>query len=147
MQIKIIMIYLFIPISCNSFLFFLGPHLQDMQVPRLGIESKLQLPAYIKATATQDLRHVCNLHHSSEQGRILYPLSRLEIKPTSSWILVRFVMCWDTMGTPQCYYFKKSEYQECWWWCEEIGTLMYCWWECGILHLLWKTVWWFFQKS
>ena len=26
---------------------FLGPHLQHMEVPRLGVESDLQLPAYI----------------------------------------------------------------------------------------------------
>ena len=30
---------------------FLGPHLQNMEIPRLGVESELQLPAY--ATAIQ----------------------------------------------------------------------------------------------
>ena len=29
---------------------FLGPHLQCMEVPRLGIELELQLPAYTTAT-------------------------------------------------------------------------------------------------
>ena len=33
-------------------LFFLGPHLQHMEVPRLGLELELQLPAYTTATAT-----------------------------------------------------------------------------------------------
>ena len=46
-----------------------------MEVPRLGAELELQLPAYPTATATQDLNHVCNLHHSSQQSRILNPLS------------------------------------------------------------------------
>ena len=46
-----------------------------MEVPRLGVESELQLPAYITATATPDQSLVCNLHHSSRQCRILNPLS------------------------------------------------------------------------
>ena len=52
---------------------FLGPHLQHMEVARLGVELELQLPT--TATATQDPSHVCDLHHSSQQGRILNPLS------------------------------------------------------------------------
>ena len=36
------------------FLFFLRLHLQHMEVPRLGVESELQLPAYAADTATQD---------------------------------------------------------------------------------------------
>ena len=46
-----------------------------MEVPRLGVESELQLPAYTTATATQDLRRLCDLHHSSWQCWILNPLS------------------------------------------------------------------------
>ena len=34
---------------------FLGLHPQYMEVPRLGIESELQLPAYTTATAMWDL--------------------------------------------------------------------------------------------
>ena len=37
------------------FFVFLGPHLQQMEVPRLGIESELQLLAYTTATETWDL--------------------------------------------------------------------------------------------
>ena len=48
------------------FFFFLGPHLPHMEIPRLGVESKLQLLAYNTATATQDLSHFCDLHHSSQ---------------------------------------------------------------------------------
>ena len=32
--------------------FFVGPRLWHMEVPRLGVESELQLPAYTTATAT-----------------------------------------------------------------------------------------------
>ena len=65
--------------GCFSFACFLGPHLQHMEDPRLGVESELQLPAYTTATATaterQDPSHVCNAHHSSQQHKILYLLS------------------------------------------------------------------------
>ena len=54
---------------------FLGLHPQHMEVPRLGVESELQLPAYATATATPDPSYVCNLHRSSGQCRILNPLS------------------------------------------------------------------------
>ena len=46
-----------------------------MEVPRLGVESELQLPAYTTAIATQDSSCVCDLHHSSRPRQILNPLS------------------------------------------------------------------------
>ena len=46
-----------------------------MEVPRLGVQSEIQLPTYTTATATQDPSHVCDLHHSSQQRQILNPLS------------------------------------------------------------------------
>ena len=57
---------------------FLLLHLQHGEVPRLGVQSDLQLPAYATATATatQDLSHVCNLHHSSRQCQIPNPQSK-----------------------------------------------------------------------
>ena len=45
-----------------------------MEVRKLGIESELQLLAYTTATATRDLS--CDLHYSSQQHRILDPLSK-----------------------------------------------------------------------
>ena len=67
----------------NSHLFFffsfLGPHPWHTEVPRLGVESELQLLAHgtatARATATPDPSHVCNLHHSSRQRWILNLLS------------------------------------------------------------------------
>ena len=44
-----------------------------MEVPRLGVKSELQPPAY--TTAMRDPSHVCDLHHSPQQCQILNPLS------------------------------------------------------------------------
>ena len=47
-----------------------------MEVPRLGVELELQLPAYATTTATQDASCICDLHHSSRSRRILNLLSK-----------------------------------------------------------------------
>ena len=52
------------------FFAFSGLPLRHMEVPRLGVESELQLLAYTTATATWDPSHVCDLHHSSRQHQI-----------------------------------------------------------------------------
>ena len=57
------------------FFLFLGPHLQHMEAPRLGVESELQLLAYATATAMPDLSHTCDQHHSLWQCQILNLLS------------------------------------------------------------------------
>ena len=57
------------------FLGLLGPPLWHMEIPRMGVKSELQLPAYTTAPATPDPSHACNLHHSSLQHRILNPLN------------------------------------------------------------------------
>ena len=46
-----------------------------MEVPKLGVELELQLPAYTTARAMQDPSQVCDLHHSSGQHQILSPMS------------------------------------------------------------------------
>ena len=53
-----------------------GPNLYYMEVPRLGVESELQLLAYTTAAATQDLSCICDLHHSSWQRQILNPQNK-----------------------------------------------------------------------
>ena len=73
------------------FFCLLGSYLQHMEVPRLGVESEWQLPAYTTATATPGLSCVCALHHSSWQRWILTHWARPGIEPASSWILVGFV--------------------------------------------------------
>ena len=66
---------LFVFLFCFVLFVFLGPHPGYMEVPRLGVESELQLPACTTATATRDPSRVCGLHHSSRQRWILNPLS------------------------------------------------------------------------
>ena len=62
--------------SCWVFFFvFVGLHAWHMEVPRLGVQSELMLLACATATATPDLSHFFDLHHSSQQCRILDPLS------------------------------------------------------------------------
>ena len=56
------------------FFCFLGLHLWHMEIPRLGVELELQLPAYATDTATQDPSLVCDLHYSSRQHQIPDPL-------------------------------------------------------------------------
>ena len=45
-----------------------------MEIPRLGVELVLQLPAYTIATAMPDMSLNCDLHHGSWQYWILNPL-------------------------------------------------------------------------
>ena len=66
---------LFLLLLLLLLLTFLGLQIQHMEVPRLGVELELQLPAYTMATATPDLSRICNLHLSSQQCRVLDPLS------------------------------------------------------------------------
>ena len=54
---------------------FIRLHLRHMEVPRLGVESELQLPVYTTATAILDLYLICNLHCSFWQCWILNPQS------------------------------------------------------------------------
>ena len=88
--------YLFI--ICILF-YFLGLHLWHVEVPRLGVQSELQLLAY-EATAAQDPSSICGLHYSSRQRRILNPLSKARdqtcILMDTSWIHFRCA----TTGTP-----------------------------------------------
>ena len=70
----------FFKLCCHSFFFclfaFLGLHLRHMEVPKLGVVSELQLPAYATSTAMQDTSCVCGPHLRSWQHQILNPLSK-----------------------------------------------------------------------
>ena len=80
------------------FFFFLGPNLWHMEVPRLGVQSELQLPAYTTATATQDPSRVCDLYHSSWQCRILNPLSKVKDQTCNLMVTSRIRFCCATIG-------------------------------------------------
>ena len=71
-----------------------------MEVPRLGVESELQLAAYTTATAMPDLSCVCDLCLGSRQRQILNPLSEAKDGTCNltvpSWIRFRCA----TIGTP-----------------------------------------------
>ena len=71
--------------------FFLGLHLQHMEVPRLGVELELQLLTYTTAAATTYPSHICDLHHSLWQCQILNSLNEARdqtcILMDTSWIL------------------------------------------------------------
>ena len=82
-----------------SFCFFLGLHLRHIEVPRLGVESELQLPAYTTAT-TQDPSCVCYLHHSSWHRRILNPLSKARDHTCNLLVPSRICFCCTTTETP-----------------------------------------------
>ena len=80
-----------------------------MEAPRLGgVELELQLPAYTTATATPDLNHVCDLHHSSREHWILNPLNeardRTHVLMDTSRILNR--MSYNVNVGPFCTYFQ-----------------------------------------
>ena len=67
--------------------------MQHVEVPRLGVESELQLLAYLAYVTAAELSNpsrVCNLHHSSWQCWILDPLSEARdgtcILMDTSWI-------------------------------------------------------------
>ena len=73
--------------------------LLHMEVPRLGVESEMQLPDYATATATWDLSCVCDVQCSSWQCGILKPLSGARdltrILMDTSWVYYH----WAMMGT------------------------------------------------
>ena len=88
----------------------LGPPPQHTEVPRVGVESELQLPAYtpqpkqlgiraMSATYTMAHGHTRSLTHWAKPG----------IKPASSWILVRFINHWATKKTPDFPSFKRIQ--------------------------------------
>ena len=69
---------------------FLGPHLWHIEIPRLGGESELLLLAYTTVTAMADPSRLCDLHHSSRQGRFLNPPSEARDQ-TRILMVIRFV--------------------------------------------------------
>ena len=82
-------------LSFSFFFFFfdfLGPRPQHLEVPRLGGKLELQLLAYATATATPDLSHVCDLHHSSWQRWILNVLSKARDQTWNLCFLVGFIL-------------------------------------------------------
>ena len=72
-----------------------------MEVPRLGVESELQLLAYARAIATLDPSHFCDLHHSSRQRQILNPLNKARDRTRNLMIPSRTRFHCAMSGTPK----------------------------------------------
>ena len=81
-------------------LFFLGLHPWHMEVPRLGVQSELQLPAYTIATATWEPSRIRDLYHRSWQCWILNPLSEARDQTLNLMVTSRICFCCATTGTP-----------------------------------------------
>ena len=79
---------------------FLGLNTPHMEVPRLGVELELQLPAYATATATSEPSCIFDLHHSSGQYQILNPLSKVRDGTCNLMIPSQIHFCCTMTGTP-----------------------------------------------
>ena len=74
-----------------------------MEVPRLGVNSELQLPPYASATATWDLSPSATYTTAHGNAGSLTLWARPGIKPASSWTLVGFVTAeppWEFHSSP-----------------------------------------------
>ena len=60
--------FLFVCLFVLSFV-FLGLHPRHLEAPMPRVYSELLLPAYARATTMPDPSRICDLHHSSQQGR------------------------------------------------------------------------------
>ena len=90
----------------SFFFFFLGLHQRHVEVLRLGVQSEPQLLAYATATAMPDLSHVCDLHHSSWQCWISYPLSEARDQTCILMDASQICFCWAMTGTPFSMFLK-----------------------------------------
>ena len=83
-----------------------------MEVPRLGVESKLQLPVTITATATamSHPSYVCSLHHSSWQRQILNPPIEARVRTLNLMVTSQIHFLCATPATPEYFLplFQKS---------------------------------------
>ena len=57
-------------LAFKIFFFFLGLYPWHMEIPKLGVESELQLLAYATARAMLDLNHICSQHHTLWQCQL-----------------------------------------------------------------------------
>ena len=85
---------------------FLGPHPRQMEVPRLGVKSELQLSANTTATATPDPSHICNLYHSSGQCQIFNPMSKARNQTCNLMDTSQVSFCLVMTGNPKLLYLK-----------------------------------------
>ena len=80
-----------------------------MAVPRLGVESELQPPTYITATATPDQSHICDLHYSSWQHWTLNKVSEARDQTPNLMVPSRIHFCSAMMATPRIFFINSSQ--------------------------------------
>ena len=73
--VVLVSVLLSLVVVVGFFFFFLGPYLQAIEAPRLGVSSDRQLLFCATAPVMPDRSPICNLHYSSWQPQILHPLS------------------------------------------------------------------------
>ena len=79
-----------------------------MEVLRPGVRLELQLPAYVTATAMQDLSRICYLYHCSQQCQILNPLSEARYWTCVLMDISQIHYRWATMWTPADFLYNHS---------------------------------------
>ena len=110
-----------------------------MIVPRLGVESELQLLAHATAIASVTYTATCC------NARCFNPLSKARpgTKPESWWVLVRFLTCWATryffkitfLGVPVVVEWKLIQLVSMRMWARSPASL--CGWGIQHCHELW----------
>ena len=90
-----------------AFFFFFGLHPRHMEIPRLGVESELQLQAYTTATATRV--RAASVTHTTAHGNAgsLTQWARPAMEPAFSWFPARFFSYWAMKGSPKGNLFFK----------------------------------------
>ena len=86
---------------------FTGLHPWHREVPRLGVKSELQPPAYTTATATPDPSRSCDPYHSSRQCRILNPQSETRDRTCVFMDTSQIRFHCATVGTPNTDLFMR----------------------------------------
>ena len=96
----------FNPSVCSYFFFFcsLGLHLWHMEVPRLVVQSELQLPAYTTATAS-GIRSASATYTTAHNNPLSEARNQTCNLMVTSWVRFHHAM----MGTPVCLYFCWSK--------------------------------------
>ena len=98
MSISILYIYIYLFIYL-----FLGPHLQHMEVPRLGVQLELQLPAYPKPQQGWNWVRSAIYNTAHCNARSLTHWAGPGVELESSWILVGWVSAEPRRELPQLY--------------------------------------------
>ena len=93
------------------FFVFLGPYPRHMEIPRLGVELELQLPAYATATAMWDPSCVCYIHRSSRQHQILNPLREATDRTCILMDTSQICFHWATMACIYLFIYSCSVHE------------------------------------